>query len=438
MPFETTTQLSSAEQAIQDMEPSEESQYIASRTDGLPVGPTLGYSFETQEGQPYDGSNRMARKLSPFTIRLVPPAALLPQDTNIDVNLIGKASQGVAENTRLGNELRAALNVAAVTSTFQAEDRLRDLNSTLSAGRVLTTMVGTEQRSVLADNVTVADIKYQVERMLQTPPLTLFINPTDMSISYTAIQQHTQRTRYGYVFERWGEQQPVISISGSTGAWCAGIDPSAAMGFPSHDGQNDTPTGVQFASKRNSAAFQQFMTLYHFYRNNGYVYDTVDPSEAHLFIGAVAIDYDQMTYVGNINSFEYSYESENQHRIQWSMEFTVGRMYDHAEAPIIVLPESSPTVTPGSFSSAELAQMMAGTPSQTDITGYDPEDHGVGLSVLGLSGTQQFTGDENPFEEGPFDNGRETQAGDPDSTTPLEALGAFFTPTGTFDPGFTD
>jgi len=438
MPFETTTQLSPAEQAIQDMEPSEESQYIASRTDGLPVGPTLGYSFETQEGQPYDGSNRMARKLSPFTIRLVPPAALLPQDTNIDVNLIGRASQGVAENTRLANELRSALNVPAVTSTFQAEDNLRDLNSTLSAGRVLTTMVGTEQRSVLADNVTVADIKYQVERMLQTPPLTLFINPTDMSISYTAVQQYTQRTRYGYVFERWGEQQPVISISGSTGAWCAGIDPSAAMGFPSHDGQNDTPTGVQFASKRNSAAFQQFMTLYHFYRNNGYVYDTVDPSEAHLFIGAVAIDYDQMTYVGNINSFEYSYDSESQHRINWSMEFTVGRMYDHAEAPIIVLPESSPTVTPGSFSSAELAQMMAGTPSQTDITGYDPEDHGVGLSVLGLSGTQQFTGDENPFEEGPFDNGRETQAGDPDSTTPLEALGAFFTPTGTFDPGFTD
>lgn len=433
MPFETTPQLSPADQAIQDMEPSEESQYIASRTDGLPVGPTLGYSFETQEGQPYDGSNRMARKLSPFTIRLVPPAAVLPQDTDIDVNLIGRASQGVKENTRLGNELRSALNIPSIANTFQAENTLRDLTANLSAGRVLTSMVGTEQRSVLADNVTVADIKYQVERMLQTPPLTLFINPTDMSIAYTSVQQYTQRTRHGYVFERWGEQQPVISISGSTGAWCAGIDPGAAMGFPSLDGQNDTPTGVQFASKRNSAAFQQFMTLYHFYRNNGYIYDTVDPSEAHLFIGAVAIDYDQMTYVGNINSFEYSYDSESQHRILWSMEFTVGRMYDHAEAPIVVLPESSPAVTPGSFSSAELAQMMAGTPSQTDITGYDPEEHGIGLSLLGLSGTQQFTGDEDFFRRG-----REAEPGDPDSTTPVEALGAFFTPTGTFDPGFTD
>ena len=96
------------------------------------------------------------------------------------------------------------------------------------------------------------------------------------------------------------------------------------------------------------------------------------------------------------------------------MEFTVGRIYDHAESPPVVLPESSPSVTPGSLSTAELAREMAGTPSRTDIA-----DAGTGLQLLGLSGTQQLTGGQDP---------------DPDSTTPLQALGAFFTPSGMFTP----
>lgn len=435
--FETTQTPNSLDDRLETLEPSEESQYIASRMDGLPVGPSLSYTFETQEGQPYDGTNRMARKLSPFTLRLVPPAALLPEDSDVDVNLIGKAGGTASGRTYAANQLRRSLGQDMIMSATQAETRLVDLNATLSAGRVLQTMVGTEAAAVLADNVTVADIKYQVERMLQTPPLTLFINPTDMSIAYTTVQQYTQRTRYGYVFERWGEGQPTLSISGSTGAWCAGIDPDSSIGGASGFQVNDTdvPTGVQFASKRNSAAFQQFMALYHIYRNNGYIYDTIDKSEAMLFIGAVAIDYDQMTYVGNINTFEYSYDEASPHRIQWSMEFTVGRMYDHAEAPIIVLPEATPTPSPGSFTTAELMNMMASTPSRTDIGGYDPtnDEHGIGLSILGLSGTQQFTGSEDFFQ-----SGSESEPGDPDSTTPLEALGAFFTPTGTFESGFTD
>ena len=400
---------------------SAESEYIADRYDGLTVGPGLTYTFETQAGVPYDGTNRMARKLSPFTLRLVVPEALLPDDSRVDVNLIGRGVETTITNQMFANDLRRSIGLATVSDSEEAGTVLTNLNATLSAGRVLQTTMGTEARSVLADNVTVADIQYQVEKMLQTPPLTLFVNPSEMSVSYTAVQQFTQRTRYGYVFERWGESQPKLSISGSTGAWCAGIDPGSSIGGASgfQVNETDVPTGVQFASKRNSAAFQQFISLYHIFRNNGYIYDTIGKSEAMLFIGAVAIDYDQMTYVGNINTFEYSYDENNPHRIEWSMEFTVGRMYDHAEEPLIVLPLATPTPGPGSFSSSELAAMMAGTPGTRDISGGP-------MSFLGLSGTEQFTGDADAVP------------GDPDSTTPLEALGAFFTPTGTFESGFTD
>jgi hypothetical protein len=456
--FETTVMPSTDQVALETMEPSEESQYIASRYDGLPVGPSLSYTFETQEGVPYDASNKMARKLSPFTFRLVVPEALVPADSDIDVNLIGKAGSTVNEWNAQGNQLREALGQSTITNDTHAERRLTDLNATLSAGRVLQTTMGTEARSVLADNVTVADIQYQVEKMLQTPPLTLFINPTDMSISYTTVQQYSQRTRHGKIFERWGEGQPTMQISGSTGAWCAGINPSTALGFPTEGGDTATPTGVQFATKRDSAAFQQFVSLYHLYRNNGYIYDTVGKSEAMLFVGAVAIDYDQMTYVGNINSFEYSYDEKSAHRIQWSMEFTIGKMYDHAEAPFVLLPESSPSVTPGSFSVAELSEMMSHSGNVSDTGG------GVGMQVLGLSGTSQFRGQTSgePTEEEIEDrlaqqmtpkvgdvrsdgkiwdgeryvrkeNFTGDTGGDPDSTSPLAALG-FFTPSGMFVP----
>ena len=404
------------------LDTSEQSEYIASRYNGLTVGRDLSYTFETQQGQPYDASASLARRLSPFTLRLVVPERLVPKGSKIDVNLIGRAAAGSNKNIAKANELRQSLGMVQLTTAAEATTELTGLRSTLSAGRILQTTMGTEARSVLADNVTVADIKYQVEKMLQTPPLTLFINPTDMNISYSTIQQYTQRTRWGKVFERWGEGQPTLSISGSTGAWCAGVDPGAAVGLAHDGGDTDVPTGVQFASKRNSAAFQQFVSLYHLYRNNGYIYDTVEKSEAHLFIGAVAIDYDQMTYVGNIDSFEYSYEEDSPHRIQWSMEFTVGRMYDHAEEPVIVLPEASPTPARGSLSTSQLLDLMAETPTRTDIQGATR-----GQQMLGVSGTQQLTGD-----------GADAVRGDPDSTTPLEALGAFFTPTGTFTPGFTD
>ena len=128
-------------------------------------------------------------------------------------------------------------------------------------------------------------------------------------------------------------------------------------------------------------------------------------SEAHLAIGAVAIDYDQMTYVGNIDSFEYTYSAEMQHRIEWSMEFTVGRMYDHAEEPVVVAPQSTPTPGVGSLSDAELTRMIADTPTRNSIGEGNP-------SFINVSGTEQFRVDQSRGE------------------TPLSVVGSYFLPTG--------
>ena len=353
-----------------DTESSNESQYIASRYEAVTSGPGLSSTFEVQEGVPYDGTNKLARQLSPFTIRIVLPDPIADiVGTGVDVNLLGRAGQEPSEKTDQANSIRQALGVSQVSGANTGESNLITLLSTISAGQQLQSTLGTDARAMMADLTTVADIKYQVEVALQVPPLTLFVNPSEMSIQYQTVQQFTARSRHGFIFERWGEGQPTISFSGSTGAFCAGVNPSTVTGPVANDGTTASPSGVQFASKRDSAAFQNFVALYQFYRNNGYIYDTVNGTEAHLMIGALAIDYDQMTYIGHIDSFEYSYTEEMQHRIEWSMEFTVDRMYDHAESPVVVLPESSPTPAPGSLSTRELSQIASATPTRSDLDG---------------------------------------------------------------------
>ena len=364
---------------------SNEAQYIASRYESVTSGPGLTSTFEVQEGVPYDGTNKLARQLSPFTIRIVLPDPIADiAATDVDVNLLGRAGQEADEKTDQANSIRESLGIPKVSGANTGESNLITLLSTISAGQQLQSTLGTDSRAVMADLTTVADIKYQVEAALQVPPLTLFVNPSEMSIQYQTIQQFSARSRNGFIFERWGEGQPVISFSGSTGAFCAGVNPNTATGPVANDGTTNSPSGVQFASKRDSAAFQNFVALYQFYRNNGYIYDTVNGTEAHLMIGALAIDYDQMTYIGHIDSFEYSYTEEMQHRIEWSMQFTVDRMYDHAEAPVVVLPETSPTPAPGSLSTSELNRIAAATPTPSDIDG------GWGTGFIGISGTSRF------------------------------------------------
>ncbi len=393
-----------------------DTQYIASTFDGLAVGPGLSYSFETQAGVPYDGTNKLARLLSPFTIRFVVPDVLVESlgSSVPDVNLIGRATKQATNYSDQANQIRANIGIPQVTGSEGAGNNLTSLRSTLSAGQALSTLNGTTDRAVLADLTTVADIQYQVEKMLQMPPLTLFVNPNSLSINHSTVQSFTNRTRHGYVFERWGEGQVTLSISGSTGAFVAGnnsatasVVQSTTSGFASiTNTENDVPSGVQFASKRDSAAFQQMMKLFHTYMNNGYIYDTVGGSEAHLMVGAIAIDYDQMTYVGNIDSFSYSYDEGSPHRIEWSMEFTVGRMYDHAEEPVVVTPQSTPTPGIGGLSDADLLRMTADKPSQSSITAGTVAG-GVDINV---SGAEQF----------------QTGAGQ----APLDIIGAYFLPTG--------
>lgn len=340
---------------------------IADRYAGLSTGTWIEWSFETQSSQPVDGAaGNGARKYSPFILRLVPPLALIPNQhnpSNYDVNLLGYATAGASYVT--GSGPTQSSGASLLSSPFSSNTNTADLTAleqTVAAGQVVSSVVGntTNQISTLVDIYTLADIFAQMTNMVNAPLLGLLVNPNELSISYNSIQEYTNRSREGYIFQRWGEEQPTLSIKGSTGSFLAGHPPGT---FPPKGGgdslagylggaldqerwsaeQPTTVSGVQYASRRESAAWQNFQSLYLFYRNNGYLYDNVKGTCAHLGVGAVAIDYDQKTYIGHIDSFNYSFQETMPHRIEWSMEFTVDMEYDHAVAPAYVGPMRTPS-----------------------------------------------------------------------------------------------
>ena len=312
---------------------------IASRYSSLSMGRGMVYSFETQEGLPVDAGNPLLRDLSPFTIRIVPPT-LTPETT--DVNLIGLANQSTEDAQALADSVRSMFGVSTVGGVGSS-NTLATLDRIVAAGQVVASATSVTERAVLVDNVTAADIARQIERLLEISPLTLLVNPNNFTTAYTTVQQHTSRGRYGYLFERWGEAQTTLAFSGSTGAFIAAANPQG--GFPGMT-ETSSVSGMQYAAKRESAAFQNFIALYQFYRNNGMVYDTIGKPIGGLMVGALAIDYDQYTYVGHINSFDYSYQEGMQHRLEWSLEFTVDYLYDHSVSPVVVQPHTSPQPNP--------------------------------------------------------------------------------------------
>lgn len=311
---------------------------VARRYDGIAVGPRFLYSFEGQSSVPIDGSSALARDLSPFTLRILPPF-LASSPTGGSVSTLDSAFSSVSA---FNTSAQAASNAAQAGSAYTA-------SSTFLAQRAVANGQEVSQSSTritvntLTDGYTALDIAAQTELLqsiYQTSPLTLLINPKELSVSYTSVQSYSARARNGLIFQRWGEQQPQLTFSGSTGAFIAG---AGAVGA---DGQTASVSGVQFASKRDSAAWQNFMALYHFYRNNGYVYDTFGKSEAHLMVGFIAIDYDQWTYYGHIDTFEYSYDETMPHKVDWNLTFTCSRIVDNASSPSSVLPMTAPTQSP--------------------------------------------------------------------------------------------
>jgi hypothetical protein len=257
----------------------------------------------------------------------------------------------------------------------------------IAGGLAQTTENGAFTEPGIADRLVAVDIASQLDVIRKVPPLTLLINPASLSISYTKVQQFSQRTRNGFLYQGWGEEQPTITINGSIGAFTAGATSADA---------GSTPTGVQFASKRNSASYQNLMTLLGFYKNAGYIYDTVHKSNAHHMVGALVIEYDQWVYIGHMNSFNWGHEQDLPNgKLTFDIEFKVSQMFDNHVPLSAMMPLHSPTESPGSR-----AYTAGGVQPLVDVTGGGTSTFSFEDTGRPENTTSPLTGDEQVAPEG--------------------------------------
>jgi hypothetical protein len=331
----------------------------------LPTAQNYEREYEVQDTIPIDGAKASLKSFSPFVMRVLPPMIL-----------------GNTFNTLGVSQSRATpLDGSVATTTPRADyaGAIRGLNQRRSAseatyqddvnrGTAIPGMSSATARDIdeyvsnsarnqsispnvpasshirivpaISNDASALSILLQLVQMREIPPICLYINPTTFSVNHAKIAQFQERSRYGYVYQAWGEELTKVSFSCMIGAYIAGHG---------NRSQTGVATGVQRASKRDSASFQQLMSVFSLYQSSGYIQDTTANSTgrrslANLLVGNTSIEYDQTVYVGHMDSFSYSEEDTQQNGgLKFDIEFTAVRVYDVAQPQSSIAPENSPS-----------------------------------------------------------------------------------------------
>lgn len=336
---------------------------------GIPGTPDFGRDIEVQEGIPLDGSNSVLRTYSPFVIRVVlpnilggdrntvlqtqrnpnraPPRATVRQD-NRDTAAYSQAQFGVQVDPsgRAAYERLVSSGGAIAGLTRASQVTLEEAYNQALLNQVFGPAVQNATRPpsnarnnmvvpALSNDITALSLAVQLKQLSTIPPLLMLINPASMQTSYTKVAQHTSRNRKGYIHEAWGEEMAKISFTFKVGGYTAGLANVSQMG--------SVVTGVQRASRNDSASYQQLQNLLAMYQGGTYLQDTTTNSRAFPMVGNLAIEYDQMVYIGHMESFNFTDdETHPSGNIEISIEFVANKVYDVAEPPGTITPMQNP------------------------------------------------------------------------------------------------
>jgi len=330
----------------------------------LPAGPGWKRTYEIQANVPIDGSRGILRDSSvgsPFTLSVIPPPLLMDamnRERKEPIDVISASLRVNDDFTAFQEKITEFRSNGIVTKSNVQQTRLETLVG--NNGIFFDPQTGqTNQANVLgiADVTQALSVISQLNALLATPPLTLLINPMAFSIVRQKKQQYSDRNRSGYIFMAWGEEQVRLNVSGRIGAYYAGtryFDGDSPQNFQGHGGPSrgristtTSPSGNQFATMRDSASYQNLMSLLTLFRNNGYIYDLVGESEAHWWIGMIAISYDQWTYAGHFENFSFTHqETTMRGGIEFTFDFVASFVFDNAQRNFQVLPIRAPTPSP--------------------------------------------------------------------------------------------
>ncbi len=253
------------------------------------------YSNEVSNGgYPVDTSDSVARSYSPFVLYIEPPNVINPRvvrtQSEITSTKIPPFASPLRNRAYLATNVNS-LNGASISSN--ARNPIYSFNSQVTENN--TSQAGLSDRDVGLDIID------QYKQLKDLPPMVFLVNPQSLGLSFNKVQQYSERTRFGYVFQAWGEELPDLDIQCKSGAYIAYGDPSK------------TATGLQFASMRDSAGFRQVLAILAMYRNGASIRDRVGRSEVIHEVGRFVIQYDGTIYKGSLESFEYGYDEAQMH-----------------------------------------------------------------------------------------------------------------------------
>lgn len=202
----------------------------------------------------------------------------------------------------------------------------------------------------------IAEMQVALDNLKNMPPLRLLVNPNSFKVSSEKICNDGNWTRNGPVVEHWGDGQDKISGSGKLAGFYA-VDTSEASG-----------PGLTRTARNWSMAYQNFLSLFLLYRNNGGLYtddyQTGIPGIQNLsVVGSIYIFFDGILYLGSFDSFNLSEADTSPHTHDYDFAFTVRAWFALDEEPVpgqnygLVQRASVPTQTPTQV--ADTAQVAA-------------------------------------------------------------------------------
>ena len=289
----------------------------------LPMGEdVILFPEDSSSHFPIDTTNQNLRQYSPFILEVIPPKRIMADGSQQDYSSF-LSGISTTRSRPFSSPLNPSSNPLPRTRVGATEfsPQLSSLaGSPINPSDSVTARSNLGQTiEAIAPSYTDRDnlIDYAIQyRALDTlPPIVFMINPSSFEVSYNAIQSYQDQTRYGFVFQRWGEELPTISISCSVGAFLAG--------YTGREG----PNGLTHTARKDSASFRHLMAIFSVYRNSATIADRIGRSRAYQAVGRQAIHYDGQTWEGRIESMSYTLEESRQNGgISFDLSFTV---YNH-------------------------------------------------------------------------------------------------------------
>lgn len=173
------------------------------------------------------------------------------------------------------------------------------------------------QRFAAAQARIANQLQLNLEAMANTPPLRMLINPQSFKVNSEQTITDGNWSRHGPIIEHWAEGQDKLEASGRIGAFFAA------------DALNSNGPGMTRTARNFSASYQNFLSLYHLYRNNAGIFlpddaDTISGQKMNLAMaGSIYIYYDHTLYIGSFDSFTITETDSAPFTLEYNYSFTV-------------------------------------------------------------------------------------------------------------------